>query len=147
MSQTLIPIILIQNTIESDLQQKLETSGVINLLDVLTTGEHTTIPKPEFPVPDVFIVVNIDTMDRGMAVTTGLLLRNAGHQVFTTTSADYEDLLEIMTDAYKHVGSIADKAAPFRTEIIVTRYAMEVLGDVTPIVKYFEAEFLVENDK
>jgi len=147
MSQTLIPIILIQNTIESDLQQKLETSEVINLLDVLTTDEYRTIPKPEFPVPDVFMVINVDTMDRGTAVITSLLLRNVGHQVFVTTSADYEDLLEILTDAYQHVGSIVDKATPFRTEIIVAEYAMEVLGDVTAILKYFEAEFLVENDK
>jgi hypothetical protein len=145
MPQRLIPVVLVQNVLESELQKKLETSAVINLLDVLTSDEYKTIPRPKHSVPDVLIVINAEVVDREAVVTTGLLLRNTGHQVFVATSVDFEDLLEIATDVSDHIKGIADKDIPFQAEIMVTEHAMEILGDITPIVKYFEAEFLVEN--
>ena len=144
MIKRLIPTILIQDVLQSDLQQELETVDLCDLIQTVASDEWRDVARlgPSFHGP--LVVINADGVPRETAVITGLLLRNLGYQVFVATVADWADLLEIMTDVFDHTTDAADKEAPLRTEVIVTEHAMEILGDIKPIVEHFEMEFMSE---
>ena len=137
-----ISVILMQDASESKLRKQLETNPVIEVVDVCAPDQWNQIPGPGLSVPEVFVVVNADAVANRVAVVTGLLLRNVGHQVFISSQVDCDDLLELMRDAHEFISNIEDKEAPFRTEVLITDHAIEILGDVSSTIDYFEREFL-----
>lgn len=145
--QSRLPVVLVQATSESELAERLKTNRDIELVDVFGPDQYSQIPRPSHSVPELLLVINAKGMQREVAVTVGLLMRNAGHQVFITTHDDYEDLLELMGDVHRYTSNLEDKDVPFRTELLVTEHAIEVLGDVSSIIDRFEREFLVEDEE
>jgi hypothetical protein len=127
----------VQNSVESDLRDKLESDRDFDLHSVVTALSISR-KQPDRPAPDLFIVINVDETDPRLAVSTGLFLRNAGHQVFLSCSRDYEDLVQLMLDVHKYIDSLAEEDSAFRTELLVTDKTLDQLGDVEQIVEEFE---------
>jgi len=132
-----IKIVLVQGDNKS-LETLLLNSAQIYLSATYGIDEVENIPAPRFAVPDFFIVINIDDVDKRQAVISALILRNNGHQVFLSSSHDADDLLTLLSDVYSSLMKIEDKTSPYRTEIMVTEVTTRVLGDISLIVKDFE---------
>jgi len=142
MVNEVIPIILVQDTNNSILKIHLLSTAKINIVEVVKLENIESISPPAQSVPDILIVINFDQLDRETAVFAGLQLRNAGHQVIISTENDFDELVEVITDIFSYTSGLSDKASPFRTELLVTEYAMHLFGDISLIVKKFEEKYL-----
>jgi len=121
-----------------DLESLLLQESQVHIVATYDISETENIPNPQLAIPDFLVVMNIDDVDKRKAVIKALVLRNNGHQVFLTSSRDFDDLLRLLSDINYSLMKIADKTLPFRTEILITDIATRVLGDISLIVKDFE---------
>ncbi len=85
-----------------------------------------------------YFIINIEDANVEWVVFSGLFLRNAGYQVFISECKDYDDLVVVIFDINK--GLLRDNT--LQTELLVTDNALSKLGNIQPIIKRFEAEFL-----
>ncbi len=137
MPNTKIKIILAQGK-NKDLEAFLFAHPQINLDKTYDIDDIERIPTPRFAVPDFLVVINIDEVEKVKTVTTALTLRNHGHQVFISCFRDANDLITLLTDVHNSFSNTEDKTSPFRTEILITDSATQVLGNISLIVKDFE---------
>jgi hypothetical protein len=137
MTEKKIPIILLQGE-NLELNTKLLKEKNIRLVSIFDISDIDKVPTPTTAVPDFLTVINIDGVDKRKVVIGAMILRNAGHQVFLTSSIDYNDLLTLLADVYDPISVMEDKTSLFRTEILITEVAIRVLGDISLIVKEFE---------
>lgn len=140
----MISVILIQDSPYSKLRENLENNSHINLISVSGTDRLTHV-RAVTSVPEKFVVINLDAVERKATVETGLLLRNKGYQVFISCDVDFSDLIEIMTDTYEYIKGKMNQGSPIQTELIVTEHALTILGDITSIIEGFEATHKPQN--
>ena len=137
----LIPTILIQDDNGSGLKAKISLCDTLELVSVLNHTDH--LPQKQQKVPDRYFVIDVNSLGIENSIATGLSLRNAGQQVILSSHDDFEDLLELLTDIHLYTSSLSDVDAPFRTEVLITKNALEFLGNVTQAVEKFEREHTI----
>lgn len=137
MTEKQIPIVFLHGA-NLELEEKLLKDKNIRIIATFDISAIDQVPTPATAVPDFLTVINIDGVDKRKVVIGAMTLRNAGHQVFLTSSHDYDDLLTLLADVYFPISEMEDKTSPFRTEILVTEVSTRVLGDISLIVKDFE---------
>lgn len=120
-----------------DLVKKLREERRVHLLSVIDFRDFD-YEKFICRESNRYVVINIQNANKEAIIFNGLLLRNAGFQVFISTLSDYEDLLILMSDISNHL----EKKPDLTTELLVTENATKWLGNVAPIVSRFEREFL-----
>lgn len=109
---------------------------------IVAKVDHSEVvsKRGEMGVEVEVAIVDTRSVDRQEAVVAALFLRNAG------LTAIMGDLTKVPTDIVQDIHNFTVKVKsdgePVRTEALVMEDAMDLYGDITDVVKYFEDNLL-----
>lgn len=125
--ETAVPVVLIQDRHASALETRLKESRKIELIDMLSTDASKGMLPPRTCRDILLIVLNVDTVEREAALSTGFRLVDSGHQVFLTTATDFATLVEVLIDTFRFLKRMRDRGCAVQTALMVTAHAGKLL--------------------
>lgn len=136
-----IPVLLVTAAGSRALESLLKNHDDFLLLETIRLNDTEKVATQKNKYYDLLVLIDIIGLEIRPVVITSLILRNRGEQVFITCSDDFGDLCEVTKDIHKFIAEESPKGL-IRTEIIITNHALSLLGDINPIIKEFERDYL-----
>jgi hypothetical protein len=142
-----IPIIILGKTKSGKIAELFLANPDFEVLRCIIPGEIKTIGIDKQNKPDLLVIVDIDRLPIQPNVTTSLLLRNAGFQVFLSCDKDYSELIEVIKEIHKFIKDQIEKNEKYRPEVILTHETRKRMGNIQSFIDGFEEDVKILKTK